>query len=63
MTTATPDLTCTAPGPCSCTTMSWIRHTQFAGDHPFCEEHARQEKDFGERSSYVVWERVAKDSP
>jgi endogenous inhibitor of DNA gyrase (YacG/DUF329 family) len=32
---------------------TWIRSTQFAGDHPFCEEHARQEKDFGENDSYT----------
>lgn len=25
----------------------WYRSTQFAGDHPFCDAHARQEKDFG----------------
>lgn len=36
---------------------TWIRSTQFAGDHPFCEEHARQEKDFGENDSYTYWYR------
>lgn len=36
----------------------WIRSTQFAGDHPYCEEHARQEKDFGENDSYAYWYEV-----
>jgi hypothetical protein len=36
----------------------WIRSTQFAGDHPYCEEHARQEKDFGEDDSYTYWYEV-----
>ena len=35
---------------------TWIRHTQFAGTHPFCTECAKKEKDFGEDSSYVGWE-------
>lgn len=24
----------------------WVRCTQFAGDHPFCLEHAEKEKGF-----------------
>lgn len=37
----------------------WVRHTQFSGDHPYCEEHAHKEKDFGkEDPSYFVWRRV-----
>jgi len=35
----------------------WLRCTQFAGDHPFCEMHAKLEKDFGENSSYCSWIR------
>ena len=38
---------------------AWVRHTQFSGDHPYCEEHAHKEKDFGkEDPSYFVWRRV-----
>lgn len=33
----------------------WIRHTQFAGNHPFCNECARGEKDFGKESPYYFW--------
>jgi hypothetical protein len=36
----------------------WIRSTQFAGDHPYCDEHARQEKDFGQNDSYAYWVEV-----
>lgn len=37
----------------------WIRHTQFAGSHPFCQQHAEQEEDFGEDGdSYFFWEKV-----
>lgn len=33
----------------------WVRSTQFAGDHPYCIEHASREKDFGENDSYTYW--------
>lgn len=33
----------------------WVRCTQFAGDHPFCDEHAKQEKGFGTDDSYEYW--------
>ena len=37
----------------------WIRSTQFAGEHPYCEEHARLESDFNdEHTSYTVWYKV-----
>jgi hypothetical protein len=36
----------------------WIRNTQFAGDHPYCDKHARLEKDFGEDDSYAFWTKV-----
>lgn len=36
----------------------WIRSTQFAGDHPFCNEHARQEKGFGTEDSYEYWYEI-----
>lgn len=34
----------------------YIRHTQFAGSHPLCEEHAKQEKDFMKDDSYTSWQ-------
>jgi len=38
----------------------WIRHTQFAGDHPFCGEHAEKEQDFKVTdSSCFFWECLA----
>jgi len=39
----------------------WVRRTQFAGNHPFCDDHARKEKDFKEDGgSYFYWSK--KDS-
>lgn len=37
---------------------TWVRSTQFAGDHPFCEEHAKQEDDFNENDSYTFWYEI-----
>lgn len=31
---------------CNCP-VSYVRCTQFAGDHFYCAEHAKREKDFG----------------
>lgn len=39
----------------------WIRSTQFAGDHPFCDEHAKEQKDFGIEDSYEYWYKVKKE--
>lgn len=36
----------------------WVRSTQFAGDHPYCDKHARLEKDFGEDDSYAYWWKI-----
>lgn len=33
---------------------AYIRHTQFAGSHPYCVEHARKEKDFNDED----WETL-----
>lgn len=33
----------------------WVRHTQFAGNHPYCEDHAKLEEDFDENDSYTYW--------
>ena len=41
---------------------AWVRHTQFAGDHPYCDKHARQEKDFGENDSYAYWSEVKNEA-
>ena len=38
----------------------WVRSTQFAGDHPFCEEHAKAEEGFGVNDSYEFWYKVKK---
>lgn len=37
---------------------SYVRHTQFAGSHPFCEKHALAEKGFGVEDSYQSWEWI-----
>jgi hypothetical protein len=35
---------------------TWIRSTQFAGDHPYCDHHARLEPDFNDPpDSYCYW--------
>lgn len=47
----TDDPNCSAP-------VVWIRKTQFAGDHYFCDAHARAEKDFSENSSTTVWFQI-----
>ena len=36
----------------------WIRGTQFAGDHPFCDTHAHQEMGFGVNDSYEYWYNI-----
>lgn len=41
---------------------TWVRHTQFAGNHPFCSEHAKKEADFGQSdSSYFFWKELSPD--
>jgi predicted amidophosphoribosyltransferase len=41
---------------------TWIRRTQFAGDHPFCTECAKKEKNFGDSDpSYFDWKEVPAD--
>lgn len=41
---------------------TWVRHTQFSGDYPFCTVHAVAEDGFGdEDSSYFVWEQVSSE--
>ena len=40
----------------------WVRSTQFAGDHPYCERHAEQQKDFNdEPDSYSYWYKLEQD--
>jgi hypothetical protein len=36
---------------------AWVRHTQFAGDHPFCDNCAKKEADFGQ-SDPIYWEKM-----
>jgi hypothetical protein len=38
---------------------TYIRHTQFAGDHPFCEECAKEEKGFMVEDSYQFWSVIS----
>jgi len=33
----------------------WIRHTQFAGNHPYCEQHALLEPDFLLEDTDTFW--------
>ena len=40
----------------------WIRSTQFAGDHPYCDNHARQESDFNQNDSYAYWAKTHQES-
>ena len=35
---------------------TWMRYTQFAGNHPFCDKHAELETDFG--SDDADWEKL-----
>lgn len=39
----------------------WVRSTQFAGEHPYCEEHAKLESDFGQNDSYGFWYKIFSD--
>lgn len=44
----------------------WVRRTQFAGDHPFCDECARKEGDFGkldDTGASYFWERIGEAPP
>jgi hypothetical protein len=34
---------------------TWVRMTQFAGNHFFCDLHALQEEDFGQSDSHSFW--------
>lgn len=36
-------------------TATWMRCTQFAGNHPYCEYHALKESDFHDDDSYQYW--------
>lgn len=47
-------------GNCECgEPATWVRRTQFAGDHPFCEKHARNQENFGKSNpGYFFWEQL-----
>lgn len=36
----------------------YVRHTQFAGSHPFCMTHAMLERDFLRNDSHASWEKL-----
>lgn len=43
----------------TCTELAtWMRYTQFSGNHPFCDKHARSEEDFGVTDDYQDWEPI-----
>lgn len=33
----------------------YVRSTQFAGDHPYCEMHAKEESDFMQEDDSTYW--------
>lgn len=37
----------------------WVRHTQFSGDHFFCDECARKQRNFGSEGDNSFWEGIA----
>ena len=38
---------------------TWVRRTQFSGNHFFCTTHAEQKENFGqEDDSYFYWEKL-----
>ena len=40
----------------------WVRSTQFAGKHPYCETHAELEPDFFEEDDdYQFWKELNND--
>ena len=39
----------------------WVRSTQFAGNHPYCEYHAKLEPDFELSDSYHFWKELKND--
>lgn len=44
---------------CNSKTISWIRHTKFSGDHPFCLKCAEKEENFSQDNpSYFYWEAI-----
>lgn len=38
---------------------TYTRHTQFAGDHPYCDEHGMAQEDYFVDDSYTFWTRKA----
>jgi hypothetical protein len=36
----------------------WMRYTQFMGNHPFCDDHAKKQEDFGHDTSYLGWGEI-----
>jgi hypothetical protein len=37
----------------------YIRYTQFSGNHPYCDKHAKLERDFGQCDyQYFMWMKI-----
>lgn len=36
----------------------YLRLTQFAGTHPLCEKHAKEDVDFMKSDSYTAWKVI-----
>ena len=40
----------------------WVRSTQFAGEHPYCNFHALKEPDFYDKpDSYSFWYKLEEE--
>ena len=37
---------------------AYVRHSQFAGSHPFCDKHARKERNFGKTDEDSFWIKI-----
>jgi len=59
MTEKSAELVCDGNGydPCG-EPVVYVRHTQFAGSHPFCILHAMAERDILQDDSYQYWEKL-----
>jgi len=40
----------------------WMRCTQFAGNHPYCDAHAKLESDFNDSDSYLYWTELKNET-
>lgn len=50
---------CMGNGWAKCTKdAEYLRFTQFAGTHPLCEEHAKEDDKFMVNDSYTGWKKL-----